>query len=152
MGSRTQLITIMEERKKADMRKFYIVHLEVESSIISKDYDWMKVEVKGKLLRGTGCIVVDGVKYCLELLYSPFFPNRMDRIKITNHRIEYHDDIHVYNDSTLCLYHPIIDKPFLGIVPLHRMIPWITEWCHFYGEWKKYGVWLAPEVKHTNIR
>ena len=151
MELKTQLITIMEERIKQDIKKFYFTHLEVEASIIRSNYDWLKTSINGKLLKGTGSISVNDTKYCIEILYSPFFPLRMDRIRITNHNIKYHDDIHVYGDSSLCLYHPIIDKPLFGIVPLHKMIPWITEWCHFYGEWKKYGVWLAPEIKHRRI-
>ena len=49
---------------------------------------------------------------------------------------------------SLCLYHPIIDKPYLQCIPLYKMIPWITEWIIFYIQWKKYGVWLGREIKH----
>ena len=144
------VITILEGKLFQDARKFYFIHLEVEAAIIRANYDWLKVVVKEKVLHGKGVIDVNGVQYHIELKYSPFYRGRMDRIFITNHKIKYHDDIHLYNSNppTLCLYHPIIDKPLFKLVPLHKMIPWITEWCHFYGEWKKYGVWLAPEIKH----
>ena len=142
------LIEIMEGKAIQKARELYFIHLESELNFICKNYTWINLKRKGKILFGEGCIDVNGVKYCVKISYSPFYKGRMDRIYISNHKIEYHDDIHVYGDSTLCLYYPY-DKPLNGIIPLHKMIPWITEWCHFYEEWKKYGVWLAPEVKHV---
>ena len=139
---------IMEERMLEELRRLYYIHLEVEANYIRKNYDWLKVCRVGKILTAKGCVLTNGTKYCVEIKYSPFYYSRMDCIKIINQKIEYHDDIHVYSDLSLCLYHPTIDKPLNSIVPLHKMIPWITEWCHFYEEWKKYGVWLAPEIKH----
>ena len=61
----------------------------------------------------------------------------MDRIFITNHKIEFrNDEIHVFVDSSLYLYHPLIDKLVNGIISTvqdysmdYRMVP-------FYGEWK----------------
>ena len=54
----------------------------------------------------------------------------------------------ICKDLSLCLYHPIIDKPTFRIIPLFQMIPWISEWIVFYEQWKKYGVWLGKEIKH----
>ena len=140
------LITIMVENV---IKNYYFINLEVEMAFVRMNYDWLKLERRGKVIFGTGSVNVNGVKYTIELKYSPFYKQRMDRIFITNHKIEFNDDIHVYGDSSLCLYHPVIDKPANAIIPLYKMIPWITEWCHFYGEWKKYGVWLGKEIKHT---
>lgn len=138
----------MEGTKLSFIRNNPLIHLQVEADIIRKNYDWLKIKIADKMIFGKGSLMVDGVLFEIEIKYSPFFGARMDRITIVNHKISFNHEIHVYEDLTLCLYHPVIDKPFFGVVPLHKMIPWISEWCHFYGLWKKYGVWLAPEVKH----
>lgn len=145
------VITIMEERRLQEYKDNWLINLIVEKQIIQERFNWLNLSIQGKVLSGKGCITANGKKYCVEINYSPFFRFKMDDIHITNHKIEYHDDIHVYGDLSLCLYHPRIDKPVFGVVPLHKMIPWITEWCHFYEEWKKYGVWLGKEIKHRTI-
>lgn len=144
-------IIILEGVLIEEIKRLYYIHLEIEVDYIRKNYRWLNVDRVGKELTAYGCILVNEIKYCVEIKYCPFYPHRMDRIRIINHKIEYNDDIHVYNDLSLCLYHPTIDKPLTGVIPLHKMIPWVVEWCHFYEEWKKYGVWLAPEIKHRII-
>lgn len=143
--------TILEERMLEEIKRLYYIHLEVEADYIRKNYTWLKIYRVGKVLTAEGCLSVNDINYCVKIYYSPFYKYRMDRIYITNQKIEYNDDIHLYKDLSLCLYHLETDMPFNGIIPLHKMIPWITEWCHFYEEWKKYGVWLAPEIKHRII-
>lgn len=54
----------------------------------------------------------------------------------------------MYGDLSLCLYHPIIDKKPSETIALFTMIPWISEWCIHYEEWKKYKVWLGKEISH----
>lgn len=141
----------MEERKYQELRNNWSIYLYGQLAIINYQFDWIKLWIEGKFLKGDGCIKVDGIKYCINIIYSPFLPFRMDRIFIGNHNIVYNDEIHVYKDLSLCLYHTRIDKPFLGFIHLYSMIPWITEWCHFYNQYKKYGVWLGKEIKHTAI-
>lgn len=145
------LITALEGRMLSNIRKNWLIHLTVEKEIIEKRFDWLDLSIKGKVLTGKGCITINGNDYCIEVKYCPFLNLRMDYIRITNQKILYNDDIHLYEDLSLCLYHPRIDKPTFGIVPLHKMIPWISEWCHFYEEWKKYNVWLGREIKHRVI-
>lgn len=141
-------IIIMEDSKLYLIKRNPLIHLLVEVDIIRRNYDWLKIEIVDNMILGKGSIEVDGILFEIEIKYSPSFKYRMDRITVVNHKISFNHDIHVYEDLTLCLYHPFIDKPFMRVVPLHKMIPWISEWCHFYGLWKKYGVWLAPEIKH----
>ena len=145
------VITTLEESVLKQYRNNWLVHLLVEKHLIQQQFDWLSLVVKGKMLVGSGVLHVDESEYEIQIQYSPFFKFKMDSIQVTNHKIKYNDDIHVYGDLSLCLYHPVVDKPALGIVPLHKMIPWISEWCHFYGEWKKYGVWLGREIKHTKL-
>jgi len=141
----------MVDKTIKELRKNYAIHLEVELLICRKQFEWINLKREGKLITGKGTVSTEKKRYDISLAYSPFLPYRMDRIAITNQKIKFNHDIHVYGDLSLCLYHPIIDRPHFGIIPLHSMIPWISEWCHFYEEWQKYGVWLGKEIKHRSL-
>lgn len=142
------LITTLENSVIHNYRKNYYSSIIVEKYLVEKHFDWLKIEIKGKALFGTGILKIANKNYSIELIYSPFLPNRFDRIYIKDKSITYNESIHLYYDLSLCLYHPVIDKPLFKIIPLYQMIPWISEWCVFYEEWKKYGVWLGKEIKH----
>lgn len=145
------LITILEVDKINQYKKNYYLNLTIEKYLVESHFKWLKFELKGKVLCGKGNLIIGAKKYKVELYYSPFFyenTRRFDKIYIKDKRITYDDDIHVYKDLSLCLYHPIIDKPRLGQIPLIKIIPRITEWCIHYEEFLKYGVWLGKEIKH----
>lgn len=142
------LTTILENNINADCKKNYYLHLLVQKELIHKHFPWLKCVIKDKVLIGNGVLKIAGISNQVMVTYSPFLPGRFDRIHIQNRNIVYHNDIHVYGDLSLCLYHPRFDKPLFTTVPLIKMIPWISEWCVFYEEWKKYGVWLGKEIKH----
>lgn len=141
-------ITILESRVVEDYKRNYSVHLFVEMLLVEKHFEWLKMEIKGKVLLGKGTLKIAHKCYLIELFYSPFYPNRFERIYIIDKTIKYNRKIHIYNDLSLCLYHPIIDKPLFKTIHLYKMIPWITEWCIYYEEWKKYGIWFGKEIKH----
>ena len=122
--------------------------LRIERNLVGYHYDWIKLVQTPREIFGEGSLNVNGEYFDVLLKYSPFLPFRFDRIFITNKNIQYNSSIHVYRNSALCLYHPVFDKPLFKIIPLFKMIPWITEWCIHYQEWKKYGVWLGKEIKH----
>jgi hypothetical protein len=144
------LITILEADYLAKNKKNWYVFLSIQKYIIERHFSWLNLEIKNdiKALYGIGFLNINGKDYHIELYYSPFYEYRYDRIYIKDKSIKYNDNIHLYKDMSLCLYHPIIDKPKLQIIPLFKMIPWITEWIIFYNQWKKYGVWLNKEIKH----
>jgi hypothetical protein len=144
------LITTLEADLTARNRKNWYVFLIIQKAIAERHFKWLKMEIKSeeKSLYGTGNLNVNGKNYHIELYYSPFYDFRFDRIYIRDKSIQYNSKIHLYSDMSLCLYHPVIDKPMMQIVPLFKMIPWITEWIVFYSQWKKYGVWLNKEIKH----
>lgn len=141
-------IEILENCIIQDYKKNANHLLDIEINLVKFHYDWITLFKSKNTLFGTGELCVNGNKYIIEIKYSPYFPSRFDRIYITNLKIEYNTSIHVYRDMSLCLYHPLFDKPLFKIIPLFKMIPWITEWCIHYKEWKKYGVWLGNEIKH----
>jgi len=145
------LTTILAECRIADYKKNYFEMLLVEKHLSEKLFNWITFNINGKILEGNGILTIGGKSYKVEIKYSPFIQDiikRFDHIKITNIGLKYNADIHVYGDLSLCLYHPKIDKPEFGFIPLYKIIPWISEWCVHYEEWKKYGVWLGREIKH----
>lgn len=144
------LITILEERVNIKHQENCYLHLLIQKELVSNNFSWLNCEIKGRVLECKGTLNIAKKKYPVIIYYSPFYTVRYDRIYICDKSIKYNDDIHLYYpDLELCLYHPKIDKPLFNIVPLIRIIPWISEWCVFYEEWKKYGVWLGKEIKHT---
>lgn len=144
------LITILEANIKTEQRKNWYLFLILEKYFVEKYFDWIKLEIdiKNKSLIGKGILNIGSKKYKILLSYSPFYLYRYDRIYIDDSTIKYNNKIHLYRDLSLCLYHPIIDKPVLKTIPLYKMIPWVSEWIVFYEQWKKYGVWLGREIKH----
>ena len=145
-------IAIMEVKYLEYNRRNWLPHLIVQKYLIEKHFDWLTLKLSDFSLVGEGAVPIQDKKFNISLKYSPFYRSiRKERISITNEKIKFNHKIHVYGDLTLCLYHPILDSPYNGIMPLFKMIPWISEWCHFYEEWKKYRVWLAPEIKHDLI-
>lgn len=146
------IITILEANIIAEHKKHWFIFLSIQKYIIEKHFSWLNLKIveKNKTLYGNGLLNINGKDYHIELYYSPFYEFRYDRIYIKDKSIAYNDQIHLYRDMSLCLYHPIIDKSKLQIVPLCRMIPWITEWIVFYNQWKKYGIWLGKEIKHRS--
>lgn len=142
------LITATENRVFENCIRDFHVYLTLEKFLVEQCFDWLNVKLEGKILNGDGVLEIGKNSYFVMLKYSPFFSFRFDRIFIKDKSIQYNKDIHLYRDMSLCLYHPVIDKPLDGIIPLYKMLPWISEWCIFYEEWKKYGVWLGRQIEH----
>lgn len=143
-----ELITTLEAIIKKRHQKDWYAFLQVQKTLVEEHFDWLELHIhtKTKSLIGEGKLNINDELYEIVLSYSPFKHHRYDRIFIKG--ISYNKRIHLYSDHSLCLYHPTIDKPIFQLVPLYKMIPWITEWVIFYNLWKKYGVWLAKEIKH----
>jgi len=142
------LIAILADRIDDECKQNWFCHLLIQKTLIDKYFPWINCKIQGKLLSGSGTVEVAGLKYNVDISYSPFLNNRPDRIFVKGKNIKFDDRIHVYGDLSLCLYHPEYDRPLFSRVSLFQMVPWISEWCVFYEEWKKYGVWLGKEIKH----
>lgn len=145
-----EIITTLEENINITHRKNWFLFLSVEKFLLENYFDWIKLKINhiDKSLTGKGILNIGSKRYEIVLSYSPFYKYRYDRIYVKDSSIEYDNKIHVYEDLSLCLYHPVIDKPLFQTIPLYKMIPWISEWIIFYEQWKKYGVWLGKEIKH----
>ncbi|WP_111308559.1 hypothetical protein [Confluentibacter sediminis] len=145
------LITTLENKRINDNKANCYTFLNVEKYLVENYFDWIKLEISHnkKYLVGKGSILIGVKTYRIEILYSPHLENRYDRIYIKDKSISHNHAIHLYGDLSLCLYHPIIDKPIYGSIPLYKIVPRITEWIINYEQWKKYGIWLGKEIKHS---
>lgn len=122
-----------------------------EKRLLKKHFPFLRFQLEiGKLI----CY-----SYCQPSEYSPVFyyrlewvPGKIPKVFPTNPNIEYHDDIHMYNDGSLCLYYP---KDFVydcTTSHIHEtIIPWTHEWFLFYELYLIKGRWLHPFVDHKKI-
>lgn len=131
-------------------QKHWFLFLSIQKYLVEKNFGWLRLYIDSdtKALIGKGKLRINRKEYEILLSYSPFHKYRYDRIFINDNCIEYREDNHLYIDNSLCLYHPLIDKPLFQIMPLYRMVPWISEWIVWYEHWKIYGVWLGEEIRH----
>ena len=146
-------ITNLEANIRAEHQRNWHVFLHIQKQLVANSFDWLQLVIsyRTKSLLGQGTLVIGGRSYFIYLAYSPFKPFRYDRIYVNDKNIKYHDDIHLYADMSLCLYHPRIDQAVVEKIPLFKLIPGISEWIVHYQQWKKYGVWLGKEIKHRRI-
>lgn len=139
----------MEVENYKNYRTNYKSLLIIEKFLVEKSFSWLKLEIVGEYLLGKGKLVVADKVYRITISYSHinyFEHGTFDLIQING--IEYNRKIHVYSDVSLCLYHPKTDVVATQIIPLSKMIPWISEWIVNYEKFKKYGVWLGKEIEH----
>lgn len=141
-------IEILENNLLENYRRNTDSLLYLEKTLVEFHYGWLTLIQTKSEIWGKGTIYVQEERFDVLLKYSPFFSNRFDRIYIDRKDIHYNSRIHIYRDKSLCLYHPILDKPLFKFIPLFKIIPWISEWCVHYLEWEKYGVWLGKEIRH----
>ena len=141
-------ITILEKSRYEVIVENLDCVLLMEKYLVEDSFDWIRIDAKKDVLIGTGELKINGLNFEISLEYSPLWKLRFEKIFIKNPDIPFIEDIHIYSDKSLCLYHPIIDNPTGRVISLKTMIPWISEWCVHFLEWKKYGVWLGSEIMH----
>lgn len=144
------IITAMAENIKVNHQKDWYIFLVIQKFLVEKHFEWLKLEIniRTKSLIGRGNLNIAGKSHSIFICYSAFYKYRYDRIYIDDKSLKFNNEIHLYSDLSLCLYHPIIDQSLFQKIPLFEIIPWIGEWIVFYEQWKKYGVWLGEEIKH----
>lgn len=110
---------------------------------------WMTFNVKSNYLEGKGTYEKNGRAYHFKLVFSPFFPDRFDRVRVETKDLIQCADTHFNADGTLCLYHPILDlegRPYLNLIDI---LPWITEWVYCYDKYLRFKTWVLPEYPHN---
>lgn len=122
----------------------------IQKEYLDRNFPWLKtVIIDGRLL-GKGKVKPNGCKKEYEVLveYDINKEGRKERVYVLNDsHIKFGKTPHLYPGNSLCLYYPKDLSPQLDL-NFADVIPWISEWLVMYELWKKYGVWLADEVKH----
>jgi len=55
---------------------------------------------------------------------------------------------HLYDDGSLCLYHPRVRPWRADDLAASTVVPWAAIWLDCYEGWLETGVWWGPEVPH----
>lgn len=122
----------------------------IQKEYVDKNFPWLQTVVKDGKLLGKGKIKPKGCKKKYEILvsYDINDTGRKERVFILNDsKIKFGTTPHLYPGNSLCLYYPK-DLPQHLELNFVDIIPWISEWLVMYELWKKYGIWLANEIKH----
>ncbi|WP_442846263.1 hypothetical protein [Leeuwenhoekiella sp. H156] len=122
----------------------------IQQYYIEKHFPWLKTVVRDGKLLGKGKIKPKGCskEYEILVVYDVNDTLRNERIFLANDsKIQFGKTPHLYPDNSLCLYYPK-DFPQKLALNFIDLIPWISEWLVMYELWKKYGVWMADEIKH----
>lgn len=145
-----EITTVMAGKIKSIHQKDWYIFLSIQKFLVEKHFEWLKLSIdkNTKTLIGSGRLNIAGKDHSILISYSSFHKYRYERIFINDKSLKYNNDIHLYGDLSLCLYHPTIDQSIFRRLSLFEIIPWISEWIIFYEQWKKYGVWLGKEIKH----
>lgn len=67
------LITTLESKRVENYKKNYRLIFEIEKYYIEKNFDWLKIDIKGKVLFGEGVLTIGNKTFPIEIKYSPFF-------------------------------------------------------------------------------
>lgn len=84
--------------------------------------------------------------YKIRIEYYPGLP---PDVFIESPNVDYHNDIHMFKDKSLCLYFPPDMKWNVNTKIASYTIPWIAEWVVNYELWKLSERWEAKEVRHS---
>lgn len=84
-------------------------------------------------------------KYSIRIQYEEW---KEPKVRIVRPHIEPKKEIHMYQDGTLCLYHPPT-QPWSDANDLHKtIIPWAAEWLVYYELYLSEGKWMGPAISH----
>ena len=145
------LIEIMAAKRYIPLKgvKIYLAIM-IEMKLLKRSFSFLRFQVIDQKLICYG--------NCQPTHYSPVFKYRIEwtpgqnpKVFPVNPTIKYDDDIHMYNDGSLCLYYP---KDFIYDFKSHiheTIVPWVHEWFLFYELYLIKGKWLHPYVEHKKI-
>lgn len=118
-------------RLKSLLKKPY-AFLCIEKILAETCFKWVKLRIitheKNYYIVGKGKLQPLGCKerYEVQVIFAPFLSGiRFESIKILNPKIEFHPKIHMYHNTSLCLYYP---KDHFGHIPLFKSLQWTSEW------------------------
>jgi len=110
-------------------------------------YDFLESEIVNGRLVSTGEVQPNGCNsYQIKIEWSA---GNMPKVSILNKDIEPSDEIHMYKDSSLCLFYPPDLKWNNHLKVSDYIIPWTIEWIIFYELYLITGTWLGKEAPHS---
>jgi len=141
-------IDINKKYRLTDITKD-LISAYIQQKLIEDNFNWIKSFVKDGKLIGGGKIKPKGCKNNYEIVfeYDPNKKGRKENIFVIDKVIKFGKVPHLYNNHSLCLYHPS-DLSLYMQFNFVDTIPWISKWLVTYELWLKYGVWLDKEYKH----
>jgi hypothetical protein len=137
----------MGKIKIPNNRNVYSILL-IQKKYIEMHFQYLKCTISRNTLKCTGILQPHNKcdSYKIRIIYEV---GKKPKIYILNPQINYNDQIHLFSDNSLCLYHfTDLEWDDNKIIIAKTIIPWISEWILFYEIWKINGVWLGAEIKH----
>lgn len=118
-----------------------------DRSEIETNFDFLNCRItsNGLICEGVFSLPETSNDYEVRIIYShPKYPE----VFVINPKIEYKPELHMYRNSSLCLYYPK-DNSFTSKSTLYdTIIPWTSEWLIFYELYKRWGKWLGKYKTH----
>ena len=116
---------------------------------LDKSYNFIKSKIRNNTLVSIGNIQPEGCesyKFKIEWMVG-----NQPKVTILSKEIAPHNDIHMYDDGSLCLFYPPDLKWKNHFKIADYIIPWIAEWIVFYELYLVTNKWLGPEAPHSII-
>lgn len=129
--------------RAADSRRFV-----AQKALVEKNFPCFgccikrrRIECIGEITPSAGCAT-----YRILIRYDE---GGIPKVWIQDPPIPRNPKIHMYPDSSLCLYWPDEDR-WKSSDDIHKkIIPWVAEWLVFYELFLVTGKWLGPEAPHA---
>lgn len=141
----------MANKRFYKTKKSPFLNLKVQKLGLEKYFNFIRCKIdKGKLIC-KGKVKPNGCKeeYSFSIHYKPEKP---PKFYITNPKIAYNKELHMYKEGNLCLYFPD-DMPWSDNISIaKKMIPWLIEWIIFYELWLITGMWFGKAAPHGNYK
>jgi hypothetical protein len=91
--------------------------------------------------------------YCVRIVLRQ---GRSPKVRVVSpelERLNGKNPPHLYNDWSLCLYHPKTDGFWDGTwVIAETLLPWTAEWLFHYEVWLATGEWTGGGIGHDGSK
>ncbi len=116
---------------------------------IKKYYPQFTTSFKKELLKVHGWIQPTSRSDNYEFQLKYHFKSHVD-VKILSPELiknEKGENIpHMYNQESLCLFHPSFGEFKFSYLIANTVIPWISLWLYYYENWHTTGEWLGGGI------
>ena len=127
----------------------YLAKYHREKLAIEEHYQFLNCRITSKGLICEG-VISDELLFKDYEVYINFDLPKLPKVFITNPKIEFDPNIHMYRDHSLCLYYYKDLSYSVNNLMYDTIVPWTSEWLIFYELYKLKDKWLAPFKSHSN--